>query len=563
MDNKRMIIAIAVSLLIWVLWSQFFTKKPVNQEQNQTAQAVVEQKKEETAKAGETEQKSAKTEIKALKDAKKVQITEVKTTINTEHYKTILSNKGARIESIKYGGSQIELVAGREKLEVKGYLDFPLYFSEKDFLSGSHLDDAMWEVKKAEGNEVVYSVVTEINGKSALIEKKYFFDPSAYSFDLLFTITNLDASELDLSGMIISSPDFLGPQLNDYEGYYNAPGSIFALAEDPEDLEKGTKGGGFFSKGTDLGSENKPVWAGISSRFISLVMIPSGFKSEKVIWDARKETKGIRTALVAEGVKIKQGVSAERKLKIALAEKKKDILASVDKSVIPAVDVNKWIEPIRWLVLKCLMAINNVFGNLGVSIVLFSILTKIIFLPLTIKSTNSMKKMSELSPKMAELKLKHKDNPQLLQKEMMILYKNAGVNPLGGCVPLLIQMPFFFALYSALSNSIDMWRAPFFLWMTDLSMPDTVGQIMGFSIKILPLIMVVTSFFQQKLSAVDTGNPSQKMMLMLMPVFMLYIFWSMPSGLVLYWIVQNVLQIAHQLYISRKPAPTAAAGGVK
>ncbi|HOF34624.1 MAG TPA: membrane protein insertase YidC, partial [Spirochaetota bacterium] len=303
-------------------------------------------------------------------------------------------------------------------------------------------------------------------------------------------------------------------------------------------------------------------WAGVSSRFISLVMIPQNFKADSVKYDSRK-APGHRTALISSNAKLKSGDTAERKIKVALAEKNKDILLAVDKSITPAVDINKWIEPIRWVVLKILFGINGVFGNLGISIILLSILTKLIFLPLTIKSTNSMKKMSELSPKMAELKIKYKDKPQELQKEMMMLYKNAGVNPLGGCLPLLIQMPFFFALYSALSNSIDMWRAPFFLWMQDLSMPDTVGHVMGLNINILPLIMVVTSFLQQKMTTVDTGNPQQKMMLMLMPVMFLFFFWSMPSGLVIYWIVQNALQIAHQLYITRKPAKTVKAGGSK
>ena len=170
-----------------------------------------------------------------------------------------------------------------------------------------------------------------------------------------------------------------------------------------------------------------------------------------------------------------------------------------------------------------------------------------------------MKKMAELGPKMNELKTKFKDKPEQLQKATMELYKSAGVNPLSGCLPLIIQMPFFFALYSALSNSLDMWQSPFFFWIKDLSMPDTVGHIMGISINILPILMTVTTYFQQKLTTVDTGNQSQKIMMMLMPLMFIWIFWSMPSGLVLYWIIQNTLQIAHQLYIMRKPPKTEMA----
>ncbi|HPJ15133.1 MAG TPA: membrane protein insertase YidC [Spirochaetota bacterium] len=564
MGNKNLIIAIVLSLVIWIAWGQFFGKKPVPQATQVVAEA--ESKKDASQpKADEKTDTTEKTETKKVqKVSTKTPAVETKNSIKVKNYNAVLSNKGARIESIKYGEKQIELVAGREKLDVKGYLDFPVYFSDKELLSGSSLDDEIWEVKKAEGNEVVYALTAEINGKNIVIEKSYLFNNETHSFDVSFRITNTSADEFEFpSGSIyLTSPDFLGPQIENYEGYYNAPSTIYALSEDPEDLEKGKKGGGWFSDETDTKEGKNPVWAGVSSRFISLVMIPQNFKADAVKYDSRK-TPGHRTALVSSNAKLKSGETAERKIKVALAEKNKDILLAVDKSIVPAVDINKWIEPIRWVVLKILFGINGVFGNLGVSIILLSILTKLIFLPLTIKSTNSMKKMSELSPKMAELKIKYKDKPQELQKEMMALYKNAGVNPLGGCLPLIIQMPFFFALYSALSNSIDMWRAPFFFWMKDLSMPDTVGHLMGLNLNILPLIMVVTSFLQQKMTTMDTGNPQQKMMMMLMPVMFLFFFWSMPSGLVIYWIVQNALQIAHQLYITRKPAKTVKAGGTK
>jgi YidC/Oxa1 family membrane protein insertase len=120
---------------------------------------------------------------------------------------------------------------------------------------------------------------------------------------------------------------------------------------------------------------------------------------------------------------------------------------------------------------------------------------------------------------------------------------------MGGCFPLLLQMPFFFALYSALINSIDLWNAPFILWMKDLSMPDTVATISGFHLNILPIIMTGTTYLQQKLTTVDTAG-QQKVLMMLMPLMFIFIFWNMPSGLVLYWALQNVFQILHQLFIN-------------
>jgi YidC/Oxa1 family membrane protein insertase len=172
------------------------------------------------------------------------------------------------------------------------------------------------------------------------------------------------------------------------------------------------------------------------------------------------------------------------------------------------------------------------------------------FLPLTKRSTESMKKMQELNPVIQELREKYKDKPDVLNKKIMEVYKKNKVNPMGGCLPLLLQMPFFFALYSALINSVDLWQAPFILWIKDLSLPDTVFTISGFNINILPIVMTATTYLQQKMS---TGEASQQQkMLLFMPLIFIVIFWNMPSGLVLYWIMQNVLQIAHQMIINRK-----------
>ena len=146
-----------------------------------------------------------------------------------------------------------------------------------------------------------------------------------------------------------------------------------------------------------------------------------------------------------------------------LGEKDKKKLAAMDKSLIDAADVNSLIEPIRNFVIWCLMWINKLIGNLGWALVIFSLLTKVVFMPLTIKSTESMKKMQQLTPKLNELKAKYKDKPDQMQKEMMKLYKDNKVNPMGGCFPLLLQMPFFFALYSALIDSIDLWQRALYL----------------------------------------------------------------------------------------------------
>jgi len=277
-------------------------------------------------------------------------------------------------------------------------------------------------------------------------------------------------------------------------------------------------------------------------------MMPGEGAGKGVMYDNKKQS-GFRTGMLVSLNNLDAGKEVKRTFKVYLGEKDKKKLAAMDKSLIDAADVNSLIEPIRNFVIWCLMWINKLMGNLGLSLVIFSILTKVVFMPLTIKSTESMKKMQQLAPRLNELKVKFKDKPEQMQKEMMKMYKENKVNPMGGCFPLLLQMPFFFALYSALIDSIDLWGAPFILWMKDLSMPDTVLTISGFDLNILPIVMTATTFVQQKLSTVDTGG-QQKMLMMMMPLMFIFIFWSMPSGLVLYWALQNIFQIAHQLIIN-------------
>jgi YidC/Oxa1 family membrane protein insertase len=174
-------------------------------------------------------------------------------------------------------------------------------------------------------------------------------------------------------------------------------------------------------------------------------------------------------------------------------------------------------------------------------------------------STRSMKKMQALQPLMNKLKEKYPDDPQKQQQEMMKLYKEHKVNPMGGCLPLLVQIPVFFALYTMLRATVEL-RGASFLWIKDLSMPDTIFDLGGIPVNPLPLVMTATTLWQQKLTPTANVDPTQQKMMMLMPVMFLFFFYSMSSGLVLYWTVQNLLSILQQWLALRdqKPAPAAA-----
>jgi YidC/Oxa1 family membrane protein insertase len=184
----------------------------------------------------------------------------------------------------------------------------------------------------------------------------------------------------------------------------------------------------------------------------------------------------------------------------------------------------------------------SIVGNYGLAIILLTFLIRLIFYPLTYKSFKSMKEMSNLQPQLKELQLKYKGKPELLNKATMELYKKHKVNPLGGCLPILIQIPVFIALYNVLLNAIELRHAPFILWITDLSAKDPYY--------ITPIIMGITMFIQQKLSP-STLDPMQAKIMLFLPIIFTIMFMGFPSGLVIYWIANNVFTIIQQLIDTR------------
>jgi YidC/Oxa1 family membrane protein insertase len=196
-------------------------------------------------------------------------------------------------------------------------------------------------------------------------------------------------------------------------------------------------------------------------------------------------------------------------------------------------------KPLLWF----LNLTHSFTNNYGIDIIIISILIKIIFLPLTQISMKSMKEMQKVQPEMNRLKEQYKNDKARLQQEIMLLYKRRKINPMSGCLPMLIQIPVFFALYNALQNAIEMRHAHFFLWIRDLSAKDPLY--------ISPLIMGASMVIQQKMTP-TAADPSQAKMFMLMPIMFTFLFLNFPAGLVLYWLVNNVLSIAHQYYLNKR-----------
>ena len=202
------------------------------------------------------------------------------------------------------------------------------------------------------------------------------------------------------------------------------------------------------------------------------------------------------------------------------------------------------IESLLRSVLEVLHTLTETVGleSYGFAIILLTIIIKIILYPLTVKQVKSMKKMQELSPKMKKIQEKYKDNPQLMQQKMMALYKDTGVNPLAGCLPMLIQMPILMGMYYALYNfHFDEGKDVFF-WLPSLSTPDPLY--------ILPVLSAFTTFLMQKQTTAEV-NQQMKIMMIFMPLFIGFISLNFPSGLVLYWVTMNIVQIVQQWWMYR------------
>ncbi|MFA5689863.1 MAG: membrane protein insertase YidC [Kiritimatiellales bacterium] len=218
--------------------------------------------------------------------------------------------------------------------------------------------------------------------------------------------------------------------------------------------------------------------------------------------------------------------------------------------------MNPVMYPIKVALLWGLNALYVVVRNYGVAIMLLTVIVRIIFWPITHKGTESMRRMAALQPQMQALRDKYKDNPQRLQQETMKFYKENKVNPMGGCLPMLIQIPVFFALFTVLRSAIEL-RFSKFLWVQDLSTAENLFEgmvpVLG-SLNILPILMAVTTIWQQKLTPTAGDPQQQRMMMFMMPLMMLFLLYSMPSGLVLYWTTGNLLMIIQMLIKKKKAA---------
>jgi len=286
-------------------------------------------------------------------------------------------------------------------------------------------------------------------------------------------------------------------------------------------------------------------WVTSQSQYFVAAVVPEGssFSAAEAFGDAEARTVGFTAGLPFEGD------SLTARFRVFVGPQDYHALRGTGEHLEWAIDLGWSIfRPIAAFTLIVLVWAHRFIPNYGVVIIVISILTKLLFYRLTHKSFTEMKRMQDLQPKLEELKKKHANDREALAREQMELYKRERVNPLGSCLPMVLQMPVFIALYQVLRTTIELRGAPFALWITDLSMPDTVASIAGFPIHILPLLMGIAMLAQQRMSSKD---PSQALVGNLMPIVFTALFYNFASGLTIYWLVNTVLSVVQQFYVQR------------
>jgi YidC/Oxa1 family membrane protein insertase len=303
-----------------------------------------------------------------------------------------------------------------------------------------------------------------------------------------------------------------------------------------------------FDGATPIEMKSDIDWMGFSGRYFLAAVVPEAEEANDLrVWMRREQDH-------VESVLIIPPTAFHTHAEVYAGPKDINRLEAVGHGLRKAVDLG-WFTFIALPMLQALRFLHHFTGNFGVAIIILTVVIKVLFFPLTKKSFQSMRAMQKLQPEMQKIRERLKDKPDEMNREVMELYKRHKVNPLGGCLPMVLQIPVFVGLYNALLNAVELRHAPFIGWIHDLSAPDRLGSIqLPFvphpGIPVLTLVMGVSMLVQQWMTP-SAGDPAQQRAMMIMPVVFTFMFINFPAGLTLYWLVNNLLTIGQQYAMTR------------
>jgi YidC/Oxa1 family membrane protein insertase len=301
-------------------------------------------------------------------------------------------------------------------------------------------------------------------------------------------------------------------------------------------------------------------WAGVATPYFLAAFFPDQPSAARTRFVSLEPGKRGAVQVYFDPVTLPPSQSATREYRVYLGPKEIERLEAFAPSAVSSIDLGwSFVQPMTRAFGWLLAVLYSFVPNYGLSIILLTILVRVAMAPLTVKQMRSMERMRLLQPKIKEIQEKYGADRQKQSEAMMSLYRQEKVNPLGGCLPMFLQLPVFVGLFYALRSSIQLRQAPFFGWIDDLAAPDLLFSIPGIDlpVRVLPLLMGASMFVQQKITPMQMDPAQARMMLIMMPGMMTVVSYSFPSGLVLYWMMSNVLAIAHQLWIGRHLTPPA------
>ena len=551
MDTRNVIAAISLSAAVIILYSLYFAPPPVTKEslaeKNQTVQ---------NGDAPSLDQKENVVEItreEALGQSKRIKF-------ENQNIVGSISLKGAAIDDLTFkeynvtldGNEKVTLLAPRNSKD--GYL------IESGFITTDKNIDipnssSVWSVS---GNSTLTDQspvkLSWTNDQGITFEKEITLDDK-FLFSVKQRVINTTNKEYDF----YSYGQIIRKQIPDISNFYILHEGLLAtldeelIEEDYDDIQEEK-----FSKTAQKG------WLGISDKFWLTSLVPPRGKEFKTTFDYKDKFRA--NFVATEPLELKGNSSIEDTLQIIVAAKRVDVIDGYAESL----NIDKFDLAIDWgflyFITKPLFyGIDYFFkllGNYGLAIIAITICIRLAFFPLANFSFRSMAKMKALQPEMVRLKELHKDDKMKLQQEMMALYKKEKVNPMSGCLPILVQIPVFFALYKVLFVTIEMRQMPFYGWIQDLSERDPTSLFNLFGllpydvpsflmIGAWPIAMGVSMFIQQKLNPAPT-DPMQAKIFMFFPLFLTVILAPFPAGLVIYWTVNNILTMAQQVFIMKR-----------
>ncbi len=558
MDTYRAFLAIIISFVILVGYQYFF----VGFDQPVATDGAVEQT---TANNG---QDSAQTTVApqsgemtpavqapvALAPVYDREPREIK--VETDLYTAMFSEAGGIVTSFQLKNHKETNDAdslGMELVKTTAGQGFPLEFSWGSAVGPQVLyDSSSQNITLSAANNAATLTMTAQAGNGLVLERTYRFDNTTYLIDMSVKVKN--SSQAILQGIpqlgLVNTPfDGVSSPANRF--LFSGP-AMFMNGELTEVKADDFKDGPKKLQGAI-------DWVGYEGNYFLCALVPLGMDGASFSMEGNEVLT--RMSLGGELDTLQPGTEKEYSYHIFYGPKKLKMLQEIGYNLDRSVNFG-WFDVIAKPTLWLLNFFYDFAHNYGIAIILVTVLFKAVFWPITQKGLKSMKNMQKLQPKMVKIKEKYKDDPTKMNQEVMSLYKTYKVNPLGGCLPMVMQIPVFFALYKVLLQSIELRHAPFLLWITDLSAPDRLW--LGFDLPylgglpVLTLLMGASMFLQQKLSP-TTADPTQAKIMMFLPVVFTFMFLNFASGLVLYWFINNLLSILQQVLINRdskKPTTT-------